>query len=100
MIAKKIADTLGYELQIVKLDWDALIPAVQSGTVDCVIAGQSITSERLQSVDFTKPYYYASVVGLAKKGSDAAAAASILTVLHAHHRSTLSGIRYSTRSLT
>ena len=41
MIAKKIADTLGYELQIVKLDWDALIPAVQSGTVDCVIAGQS-----------------------------------------------------------
>ena len=44
MIAKKIADALGYELQIVKLDWDSLVPAVQSGTVDCVIAGQSITS--------------------------------------------------------
>ena len=55
MIAKKIADTLGYELQIVKLDWDALIPAVQSGTVDCVIAGQSTTAERLEMVDFSKP---------------------------------------------
>ncbi len=46
MMAKKIADKLGCELQIVKLDWDSLIPAVQSGTVDCVIAGQSITSDR------------------------------------------------------
>ena len=67
MIAKKIADTLGYELQIVKLDWDALIPAVQSGTVDCVIAGQSTTAERLEMVDFSKPYYYATVVGLVKQ---------------------------------
>lgn len=66
MIAKKIADALGYELQIVKLDWDSLVPAVQSGTVDCVIAGQSITSERLEMVDFSTPYYYASVVGLVK----------------------------------
>lgn len=66
IIAKKIAEELGYELQIVKLDWDALIPAVQSGTVDCVIAGQSTTAERLEMVDFSKPYYYATVVGLVK----------------------------------
>jgi len=66
MIAKKIAQELGYELQIVKLDWDSLVPAVQSGTIDCVIAGQSITSERLQMVDFTSPYYYASIVSLTK----------------------------------
>ena len=69
MMAKKIADELGYDLQIVKLDWDSLIPAVQSGLVDCVIAGQSITSERLQMADFTEPYYYASIVTLVKKGS-------------------------------
>ena len=66
MMAKKIAQELGRELQIVKLDWDSLVPAVQSGTVDCVIAGQSITSERLEMVDFTEPYYYASIVGLTK----------------------------------
>ena len=69
MMAKKIADELGYDLQIVKLDWDSLIPAVPSGQVDCVIAGQSITSERLQMADFTEPYYYASIVTLVKKGS-------------------------------
>lgn len=52
MMAKKICDELGYDLEIVKLDWDSLVPAVQSGKVDCVIAGQSITSERQQMVDF------------------------------------------------
>lgn len=66
MMAKLIAEQLGYDLEIVKLDWDSLVPAVQSGTVDCVIAGQSITSERLQMVDFSDPYYYASIVGLVK----------------------------------
>lgn len=69
MMAKKLAEALGYTVEIHKIDWDSLPVAVQSGKVDCVIAGQSITSERLQSVDFTTPYYYASVVGLAKKDS-------------------------------
>ena len=69
MMAKLIAERLGYELQIVKLDWDSLVPAVLSGTVDCVIAGQSITSDRLQMVDFTEPYYYASIICLVDKDS-------------------------------
>lgn len=43
MMAKHIAEELGMELEIVKLDWDSLVPAVQSGTVDCVIAGQSLS---------------------------------------------------------
>lgn len=66
MMAQHIADELGYDLQIVKLDWDSLVPAVQSGTVDCVIAGQSITAERQEMVDFSTPYYYASIVSLVK----------------------------------
>ena len=69
MMAKLIAEKLGQDLEIVKLDWDSLVPAVQSGTVDCVIAGQSITSDRLQMVDFTTPYYYASIVCLVNEGS-------------------------------
>ena len=69
MMAKLIAEKLGKDLEIVKLDWDSLVPAVQSGTVDCVIAGQSITSDRLQIVDFTTPYYYASIVCLVNEGS-------------------------------
>ena len=77
MMAKMIAEKLGMELEIVKLDWDSLVPAVQSGTVDCVIAGQSITSERLEMVDFTLPYYYASIVTLTKADSAYAGAASV-----------------------
>ena len=69
MMAKYIASYLGKDLEIVKLDWESLVPAVQSGTVDCVIAGQSITSDRLQMVDFTEPYYYASIVCLVNKDS-------------------------------
>ncbi len=77
MMAKYIAESLGKELQIVKLDWDSLVPAVQSGTVDCVIAGQSITSARLQMVDFSDPYYYASIVCLVKKDSPYASAQGV-----------------------
>lgn len=77
MMAKHIAEELGMELEIVKLDWDSLVPAVQSGTVDCVIAGQSITSERKEMVDFTEPYYYASIVTLTKADSPYANATSV-----------------------
>lgn len=77
MMAKYIAKELGYDLEIVKLDWDSLVPAVQSGTVDCVIAGQSITSDRLQMVDFTDPYYYASIICLVNKDSKYASAKGV-----------------------
>ena len=77
MMAKYIAESLGKELEIVKLDWDSLVPAVQSGVVDCVIAGQSITSARLQMVDFSDPYYYASIVCLVKKDSPYAGAKGV-----------------------
>ncbi|MCQ5383836.1 transporter substrate-binding domain-containing protein [Hungatella hathewayi] len=94
MMAKKIADTLGYELEIVKLDWDSLVPAVQSGKVDCVIAGQSITSERLQSVDFTEPYYYATIVTLVKSGSKYENAASVADLAGATATSQMNTIWY------
>lgn len=77
MMAKLLAEKLGYELEIVKLDWDSLVPAVQSGTVDCVIAGQSITSERMEMVDFSSPYYYASIITLVKADGPYANAASV-----------------------
>lgn len=77
MMAKKICEELGYDLEIVRLDWDSLIPAVDTGKVDCVIAGQSITAERLQAVDFSEPYYYATIVTLVKEGSKYADAKSV-----------------------
>lgn len=77
MIAKKIADAYGWDLKIVRLDWDSLIPAVQSGVVDATIAGQSMTAERAEQVDFAGPYLYASIVVLTKQDSPFAEAKGI-----------------------
>ena len=94
MMAKKIADELGHDLEIVKLDWDSLVPAVQSGTVDCVIAGQSITSERLEMVDFSDPYYYASIITLVKNDGQYADAKGISDLAGATCTSQLGTIWY------
>ena len=94
MMAKYIAEQLGYDLEIVKLDWDSLVPAVQSGTVDCVIAGQSITSERLQMVDFTNPYYYASIICLVDKDSPYADAQGVSDLAGATCTSQMNTIWY------
>ena len=77
MMAKFLAEKIGYELEIYQIDWDSLPVALQSDKIDCVIAGQSITSERLQTVDFTTPYYYASIVGLTKNDSKFANATGV-----------------------
>lgn len=77
MMAKLMAEKLGYNLEIVQLGWDGIIPAVQSGTVDIAICGQSITAKRLQQVDFTTPYYFASIVVLAPSDGKYANAKSV-----------------------
>jgi len=69
MMAQKLCQANGWKLEVVRLDWDSLIPAVQSGTVDAVIAGQSMTADRAEQVDFAGPYLYASIVCLTKADS-------------------------------
>ena len=94
MMAKYLAEEMGMELEIVRLEWAALIPALQSGTIDCVIAGQSITAERLTSVDFTTPYYYASIVALTTNDSPYANATSLADLKGATCTSQLSTVWY------
>ena len=62
MIAKKIAEENGYELEISKIEWDGLIMAVQSDNINAIIAGMSATDERKESVDFSSNYYEATHV--------------------------------------
>ena len=69
MMAKKLADELGWELEIYKMDFGSLPVAAQTGSIDCAIAGQSATPDRLEALSFTEPYYYADVVGLVRKDS-------------------------------
>ena len=77
MIAQKIADGLGKELVVVKMEWDALIPALNAGTVDLIIAGMSPTDERKQQIDFSQPYYQSNLVLVVRKDGSYASATSL-----------------------
>lgn len=77
MIAKRICETYGWELEIVSSEWDSLTPAVQSKTMDANIAGQSMTADRMEEVSMAGPYYYATIVCLTTKDSKYANAKSI-----------------------
>ena len=55
--ARKICETYGWELKIIKTDWEGLIPGVVSGKLDCCISTLGVTEERLRSVDFSDYYW-------------------------------------------
>lgn len=76
-IAKRIAEGLGKELVIVKTEWDGLLPALTSGTIDAIIAGMSPTEERLESIDFSDVYYTSDLVMVVRKGGKYESAKSI-----------------------
>lgn len=77
MIAKRICEAYGWELEIVSSAWDSLTPAVQAKTMDANIAGQSMTADRMAEVEMAGPYYYAQIVCLTTKDSKYADAKSI-----------------------
>ena len=77
MMAKKICEANGWDLEIVRTDWDSLVPGVQTGIYDAVIAGQSMTEERMEQVDFAGPYFYASIVFVTKADSPYATATGL-----------------------
>lgn len=66
-VAKKIAEELNVTLVIQPLDWDGLIPALNSNTIDLVIAGMSPTAERKLSIDFSDTYYDSNLVMVIRK---------------------------------
>ena len=77
MIAKKICEANGWELEVMAIGWDGLVPALQAGQIDAVIAGQSMTEDRLQQVDMAGPYFYASIVCVTQKNNALASATGI-----------------------
>lgn len=76
-IAKKIADALDMRLEIHAYEWDSLIPAVQSGALDFIVAGMSPTDERKQVIDFSDSYYESNLVVVVRKDGDYADADDI-----------------------
>jgi len=69
-IARYIAGKLGYQLEIADMDFNGIIPALQSGRADFAMAGMTPTEERKENVDFSSIYYDAKNAIVAKVGSN------------------------------
>ena len=71
-IAAAIADKLGMELEITDMAFDSLIPALDGGTIDIILAGMTVTPEREESVNFTDSYATGVQVIIVPEDSDIA----------------------------
>ena len=76
-IAKLVAKALNKELIVVKVAWDGLEPALNSGKIDMIIAGMSPTADRRLSMDFSDYYYDSDLVIVVRADSEYVDAASI-----------------------
>ncbi len=94
-IAKIIAEKLGKELVVVKTEWDGLVPALQSGKIDAIIAGMSPTAERKETIDFTDIYYKSDLVMVVLKGGSFENATSIQDFSGAKITAQLNTFHYS-----
>ncbi|MDO5142106.1 MAG: basic amino acid ABC transporter substrate-binding protein [Eubacteriales bacterium] len=71
-IANAIAGELGMALEIKDMEFDSLIPALSSGTIDIVLAGMTVTPARQENVDFTESYATGVQVIIVPEGSSIA----------------------------
>ncbi len=68
--ALRIAAELKRPIQFVDMKFSALIPALQSGKVDMIVAGMTATAERAKSINFSQTYFKNSQVIIVKKSID------------------------------
>ncbi len=66
-VANAFGEFLGRPTEIVNTNFGGLIPALQSGEIDIVIASMSITAARQEVVDFTDPYFFFKIITLVNK---------------------------------
>ena len=69
-VAQKLADEMGMELEVHKVEWSSIGISLDAGDYDVIIAGMGRTAEREASYAFTEPYYYRDNCIVVKKGSE------------------------------
>lgn len=68
-IANALCREMNVECELVAQDWDGLIPGLQAGKFDAIVASMTITDERKKQVLFTRKYYATPLSLVALKGS-------------------------------
>ncbi|TWB23862.1 transporter substrate-binding domain-containing protein [Nitrospirillum bahiense] len=68
-LAKDLCRRLGVKCEIAAQAWDGIIPGLQAGKYDVILAGMSVTEDRRQAVDFTVPYVVTPAYFVAPKDS-------------------------------
>ncbi|HOF03288.1 MAG TPA: transporter substrate-binding domain-containing protein, partial [Atribacterota bacterium] len=69
-LMKIIAKMQGLDLEIIDIGFDSLIPALQSGKVNLLVAGMSLTEERLAVADASNPYWSGNQGVMVREDSD------------------------------
>lgn len=94
-IARYVANKLGLKLEIYAVEWDSLIPALQSGAVDAIVAGMSPTEERKEEINFTRTYYESNIVVIVKKQAGSAVGSflkDVWTIIKTYYPQLLTGV--------
>lgn len=69
-LIRAIGEAVGVEIEIKSLNFDGVLAAVQSGSVDAAISAVSITDERKKSMNFSEPYYDSGLIIVVRKDND------------------------------
>ena len=68
-VARYLSKDLGRDVVIKRIEWDDLIPSLNSGSINMVLAGMSSTAERRKTIDFTEPYLQSDLAFLIKESN-------------------------------